>query len=461
MPLPLEESIRLKMRTRGISETVIDSFLRMIDRAGRKSPYIPLDEVCAPSEELLLQIPENAQAFSQLEESGESLLKKAVVIKLNGGRSTTMGGEVPKGIPVAKDGMSYLEIILGQMKAIRDRWAIDIPLVLMNSFFTQAPTMEVVDQLGARVRTIEQKQVPRLLRDTLVPLETGTDDDWAPPGHGDVYESLAESGLLDELLSEGYQWAFISNVDNLAANLEPWILGLIQKHDAGFLMEVTDRTNEDRKGGTLVVRKGRLELLEIAQVDPASSLEFMDIERFRVFNTNNVWIDLIALRTILDQKLLNLPIMQNHKKIRGANIVQLETAMGSAIGSFPRARGLKVNRDRFFPTKKVEDLFVLQSDVCLLDSMYRLKRNSSRPASLSPVPAVSFGPDFLDTPLKMPERFEDSTTISLLNAESLKVSGPVFFERDVKIEGNVSIEVPPGKTLKIERGAKLKTGKYS
>jgi hypothetical protein len=93
--------------------------------------------------------------------------------------------------------------------------------------------------------------------------------------------------------------------------------------------------------------------------------------------------------------------------------------------------------------------------------MYRLKRNSSRPASLSPVPAVSFGPDFLDTPLKMPERFEDSTTISLLNAESLKVSGPVFFERDVKIEGNVSIEVPPGKTLKIERGAKLKTGKYS
>ena len=223
-------------------------------------------------------------------------MKKAVVIKLNGGRSTTMGGEVPKGILVAKDGMSYLEIILGQMKAIRNKWAIDIPLVLMNSFFTQAPTMEVIDQLGSRVRTIEQKQVPRLLRDTLVPLETGTDDDWAPPGHGDVYESLAESGLLDELLSEGYQWAFISNVDNLAANLEPWILGLIQKHDAGFLMEVTDRTNEDRKGGTLVVRKGRLELLEIAQVDPASSLEFMDIERFRVFNTNNVWIDLIALR---------------------------------------------------------------------------------------------------------------------------------------------------------------------
>ena len=63
MPLPLEESVRLKMRTRGISEAVIESFLRMIDRAGRKSPFIPLDEVCAPSEELLLQIPENPRPF--------------------------------------------------------------------------------------------------------------------------------------------------------------------------------------------------------------------------------------------------------------------------------------------------------------------------------------------------------------------------------------------------------------
>jgi UTP--glucose-1-phosphate uridylyltransferase len=461
MQPPLEEAIKTKMRVRGISETGIESFLRMVRRAGQKSPYIPLEDVCAPSEELLLKIPEHPEVFSQLEEAGEALLSKAVVIKLNGGRSTTMGGEVPKGILVAKDGMSYLEIILGQMKAIRDKWSIDIPLVLMNSFFTQTPTMEVIKQLGASVRTIEQKQVPRLLKDTLIPLDTGTDDDWAPPGHGDVYESLSDSGLLDELLSEGYQWAFISNVDNLAANLEPWILGLIQKHDAGFLMEVTDRTNEDRKGGTLVVGNDRLQLLEIAQVDPKSSFEFMDIDRFRVFNTNNIWVDLIALRTIIDQGLLNLPIMQNHKKIRGANVVQLETAMGSAIGSFPRARGLKVNRDRFFPTKKVEDLFVLQSDVCLLDPMYRLRRNSSRLASLPPVPAVSFGSDFLDSPLRISERFEDSTTISLLNAESLKVSGSVFFERDVRIEGNVSIEASPGKTLKIESGAILKGGNYS
>ncbi len=461
MQPPLEEAIRTKMRTRGISATGIESFLRMVRRAGQKSPYIPLDDVCAPSEELLLQIPENPEILSQLEEAGEALLSKAVVIKLNGGRSTTMGGEVPKGILVAKDGMSYLEIILGQMKAIRDKWSIDIPLVLMNSFFTQTPTMEVIKQLGANVRTIEQKQVPRLLKDTLIPIDTGTDDDWAPPGHGDVYESLSDSGLLDELLSEGYHWAFISNVDNLAANLEPWILGLIQKHDAGFLMEVTDRTNEDRKGGTLVVGNDRLQLLEIAQVDPKSSFEFMDIDRFRVFNTNNIWVDLIALRTILDQGLLNLPIMQNHKKIRGENIVQLETAMGSAIGSFPRARGLKVSRDRFFPTKKVEDLFVLQSDVCLLDSMYRLRRNSSRLSSLPPVPSVSFGSDFLDSPLRISERFEDSTTLSLLNAESLKVSGSVFFERDVTIEGNVSIEAAPGKTLKIESGAVLKGGNYS
>jgi UTP--glucose-1-phosphate uridylyltransferase len=227
-----------------------------------------------------------------------------------------------------------------------------------------------------------------------------------------------------------------------------------------FLLEVTDRTPADRKGGTLVIRDGRLDLLEIAQVSPQDRDLFMDIDRFRVFNTNNVWIDLDALAESLDSGPLNLPLIQNHKKIGLEKIIQLETAMGAAVGSFSRARGLRVGRDRFFPTKKVEDLFRLQSDACILDDMCRLQINPQRPPHLPPRPQVQFSPDFLADPLDFPEHFEDPESVSLLAAISLEVTGRVFFERDVKVEGRVIVSPDNGETYRIPRGTVLRDGRY-
>jgi len=449
------------MERHGLSGGVIESFLGMVERSREEdSAYVPLDEVSAPGAGRILDTPGDPNAIEKLEELGTDLLSKAVVIKLNGGRSTTMGGDVPKGTLIAKDGRSYLEIIAGQIRAFHRSRGVDVPLVLMNSFFTHEPTLEVIKGFPIPVMTFIQSQVPRLHRDTLLPLETGADEDWVPPGHGDVYESLHRSGLLAKLLESGVRWAFISNLDNLAASLEPWILGLIRSEEIEFLMEVTDRTEVDRKGGTLIIRDGHLDLLEIAQVSPSERDRFMDIDRFDVFNTNNIWVDLVALSGALEEKTLRLPIIQNRKTIAGSKVVQLETAMGAAIGSFARARGLRVDRDRFFPTKKVEDLFLLQSDICVLDSMDRLQRNPERPTDLPLRPTVVFSPDFLDSPLNMGVRFEDPSSVSLVRAVSFEVQGPVFFERDVKIEGRVTVTAPRGQACRITRGTGLRDAAY-
>jgi UTP--glucose-1-phosphate uridylyltransferase len=449
------------MEARGIDPQAIESFLRMVRRIPQGDPgYVPLDRTAAPNAGHVLDSDKLLHERATLDARGEELLSKAVVIKLNGGRSTTMGGLVPKGILKAKNGRSYLDIIIGQTAALKSRWGADVPLVLMNSFFTDEPTLECIKSHAAAPITFLQHQVPRLVEETLAPLELGTEDDWAPPGHGDIYESMKRQGLLDRLLREGKRWAFISNIDNLAATLEPWILGLIAQEQIEFLLEVTDRTPVDRKGGTLVLRDGHLDLLEIAQVSPHDREEFMDIDRFRVFNTNNVWIDLEALASALDSGSLVLPLIQNHKTIAGIKIIQLETAMGAAVGSFPRAKGLRVGRDRFFPTKKVADLFRLQSDACVLDDMYRLQINPLRPPTLPPRPRVNFSADFLENPLDIPKRFEDPESVSLLAAISLEVSGPVYFERDVKVEGRVIVSPHPGETYRVPRGTVLKDGKY-
>ena len=94
---------------------------------------------------------------------------------------------------------------------------------------------------------------------------------WYPPGHGDVYPSLKRSGLLDKFIKEGKEFIFISNIDNLGATVDVEILNLLLHPNNGnsscdFLMEVTDKTRADVKGGTLIRYEDRLQLLEIAQV---------------------------------------------------------------------------------------------------------------------------------------------------------------------------------------------------
>ena len=47
---------------------------------------------------------------------------------------------------------------------------------------------------------------------------------WYPPGHGDVYQSFYNSGLLETFINQGKEYMFISNIDNLGATVDLSIL---------------------------------------------------------------------------------------------------------------------------------------------------------------------------------------------------------------------------------------------
>ena len=140
-----------------------------------------------------------------------------------------------------------------------------------------------------------QHKEPKLLVDDLTPVEWPDDpaQEWCPPGHGDLYTALLTSGMLDALLDGGYRWAFISNSDNLAAVLEPRVLAWIAREEIPFVMEVTDRTEADRKGGHIAKRpEGGYLLRETAQTPEEDLDALQDISRHRYVNTNNLWVDL-------------------------------------------------------------------------------------------------------------------------------------------------------------------------
>ncbi len=76
---------------------------------------------------------------------------------------------------------------------------------------------------------------------------------------------------------------FVSNSDNLGATLDLDILSYLASSDKPFLMEVCERTEADKKGGHLAIRKsdGRLILRESAQCSAEDESYFQDVSKHR------------------------------------------------------------------------------------------------------------------------------------------------------------------------------------
>lgn len=136
---------------------------------------------------------------------------------------------------------------------------------------------------------------------------------WYPPGHGDLYESLYNSGLVDKLLAQGREYLFVSNIDNLGAVVDLPIMNFLvhslsTPQPVEFVMEVTEKTRADVKGGTLIDYNGQLRLLEIAQVPRDHVDDFQSVRKFRIFNTNNLWIRLSALKRVVESRKLSMEV---------------------------------------------------------------------------------------------------------------------------------------------------------
>src|SRR5215210_2418637 len=266
-------------------------------------------------------------------------LNRTVVIKLNGGLGTSMGMEKAKSLLEVKEGHTFLDIIVRQILELRSEHDARLPLVLMDSFHTSDDTLaalgehpEIESDLPA---DFIQNKEPKVRVDDLRPVEWPAEPglEWCPPGHGDIYTALLTSGTLEQMLDTGYEYAFLSNSDNLGAVLDPRILAWFAREEIPFLMEVTPKTEADRKGG----HPARLR--ESAQPPDEDQESFRDIGKWTHVNTNNLWVNLRRLGETLRERdgVLGLPMIVNKKTVDPSDdstpeVFQLETAMGAALG---------------------------------------------------------------------------------------------------------------------------------
>ena len=348
---------KLKLCTN--STLVHDSFERMYDQyTSGESGYMNWEDIQSIP-------PIEFNDLKSWEQVDNSLVSKVSFLKLNGGLGTSMGCVGPKSLIPLDRKHTFLNMSVAQLRSQRNYYQEEIPFILMNSFKTEIQTKQSLPSDLTHVYHFNQNKFPRIRADNYEPFThlDNPEQEWAPPGHGDLYVALDESGLLDKLLSMGKDYLFVSNIDNLGPQLDLRILTRMHRYKLDFIMEVTRKTLSDVKGGTPVLYKKRLALLERAQVSPDKLNSFEDLHMFPVFNTNNLWLHLPTLKELLLKNVFNLPLIVNRKKLFKTDIVQLETAMGAALECFDSSEVVIVDRDRFLPVKTTKDLLVLQSDV--------------------------------------------------------------------------------------------------
>jgi UTP--glucose-1-phosphate uridylyltransferase len=427
-----------KMEKEKLPPVVIDTFSYYYKKILAGETGLVFDKDIRPVDPNEIKDFNNIKDFAP---AGRNVLKNAVIITLNGGLGTSMGLTTAKSLLEVKNGKTFLEIILNQAEQL------GVKLALMNSFSTHEDTISAISKLNPIDFPLLflQHKFPKILREGFGPAiwPDNTELEWNPPGHGDIYTALYTSEMLQNLIDDKIIFAFISNSDNLGATMDESLLGYFSENKLPFMMEVAERTPADLKGGHLARhRNGRFILREAAQCPNDELNAFRDIGCYGFFNTNNIWINLIYLKDLIEKnKIIRLPMMRNPKTLDPRNeespaVYQIETAMGAAISLFEDAAAIKVPRSRFFPVKKCNDLLAVRSDCFPLTKENNLTLNPKRKSDTI---KINLDPKYYGKIDLFDERFTEGVP-SLVDCESLTIEGDVRFEKNILIKGKVKIK---------------------
>lgn len=308
----------------------------------------------APQADDLTTMPDPGEAgFEEALAAGTAALRAGSIatVVLAGGMATRFGGGV-KAVAPAIDGRSFLDVKLGETNRLARALGCSIPAALMTSFATDDAigTHLAERDLGDPLRFV-QPPAPRIRPDGSLFLGADGMPSLYGQGHGDLFSTLRTSGALDALVEMGVQSVIVSNVDNLAARVDPAIVGMHVLAGRPLTVEVVPKDRDT--GGAPARVGGHPRLLEAFQFPPS-----FDQDTVPVFNTNT---SLITVEALAEPGELTWLVVE--KRVAGEPVIQFER-LYHELSAHVETTFLVVPRSgprgRFLPVKEPSDLEQMQ-----------------------------------------------------------------------------------------------------
>ncbi|XP_022746641.1 UTP--glucose-1-phosphate uridylyltransferase-like isoform X2 [Durio zibethinus] len=355
----------------------------------------------------------------------KQLLDKLVVVKFDGALGINMGFSGPKSLIEVKNGSTFLDLIVNQIQSLNSKYGCNVPLLLMNSSRTHDDMLKVLEKYSSSKIDIHPFRQGEQTQLELSVSEGGVDE-WYSSDHATQFLSLMNSGTLDVLLSQGKEYALVVNPDNVAAVVDPKILNHLAQNSIEYCMEVMPTALTGLMNFMAGSLQGKFKLEDFTANPTQSS-----VKKFKFIDTRNLWIDLKAIKRLVDTSALKLDDL-------------------SSLKLFEKSVGITIPHSRFLPLNSTSDLLLLQSDLYTFAEGV-LVRNDTRTSPTNP--SIDLGPEFKKIS-DFNSRFK--TVPSIIRLDSLEVTGDVWFGADITLRGRVVIDAKPGVKLQIPDGVVLK-----
>jgi UDP-N-acetylglucosamine/UDP-N-acetylgalactosamine diphosphorylase len=260
--------------------------------------------------------------------AGEEALRAGRVgmILVAGGQGTRLGFDKPKGMfPVAPlSQRSLFQMHCDRLLAVMKRYATSIPLFVMTSPATDAPTREYFDaheRCGIpddQLRIFCQGMMPAVDAKTgKVLMKSKGELALSPDGHGGLVAALDRSGSLREAKDRGVDLFYYVQVDNPLAELcDPEIIGYHLLSQSQMTSQVIRKRFAKEKVGNVVEVDGKVMIIEYSDL-PDEAAEQVDSH-----GALKLWAGSIAIhvfdRTFLESVVTSadgLPFHRAHKPV--------------------------------------------------------------------------------------------------------------------------------------------------
>jgi hypothetical protein len=173
-----------------------------------------------------------------------------------------------------------------------------------------------------------------------------------PGGHGQSFRILAD--VYRGLLSDGYRFAYLGNVDNIGYYPDPAELAVMALSGAEAGFDFSYRTPVDVKGGILVTTKaGRRTVADLGQAIPFEEAARLESSGQHIlFNCATGLFDLAALVPALDRIAKSLPVRLSDQDKDAGKYSQAEQSTWEVVGLLESSLGFAVEKkERFLAAK--------------------------------------------------------------------------------------------------------------